>query len=87
MEALLNDLPTLTSILTYNLVSGSVYAKDVVGLSFASSVQGGAISVAVRDGTVYLNGNAKVVIVDIQASNGDIHAIDTVILPPAKRFM
>lgn len=84
VEALLNDLPTLSSILTYHVVSGSVYAKDVVGLTSAPSVQGSAISVSVRDGVVYLNGNAKVIIVDIQASNGVIHVIDTVILPPAK---
>ena len=46
-------------------------------------VEGSPIAIAVKDGTVYLNDSAKVVTPDVMASNGVIHVIDTVLLPPA----
>ena len=56
---------------------------QVVGLTSATSVEGSPIAIAVKDGTVYLNDGAKVVTPDVMASNGVIHVIDKVILPPA----
>ncbi len=74
----------LADILTYHVVSGKVLAKDVVGLTEATSVQGGKIGIAVVDGAVKLNGDSTVVKTDIECDNGVIHVIDAVILPPKK---
>lgn len=81
VEALLKDIPKLKAILTYHVVSGRVYAADVVKLSSAPSVQGSPISIEVSMGSVKLNGSATVTAADILTTNGVIHVIDTVILP------
>ncbi len=73
----------LAAILTYHVVSGKVKAKDVVNLTEATTVQGSNVDIMVKDGAVVLNGNSNVVSTDIGTSNGVIHVIDTVILPPA----
>jgi uncharacterized surface protein with fasciclin (FAS1) repeats len=70
----------LAAILTYHVVPGKVMAADVVGVTSAKTVQGQAITVKVEDDVVHID-NAKVVATDIEASNGVIHVIDTVILP------
>lgn len=77
------NLKKLQSILTYHVVPGSVMAADVVKLDTAKTVQGDNIAIKVVDGTVMIN-NAKVVTTDIKCSNGVIHVIDSVILPPEK---
>lgn len=77
------NLKTLQSILTYHVIPGSVMAADVVKLSSAKTVQGDPVSIKVTDGGVMING-AKVVTTDIKCSNGVIHVIDSVILPPKK---
>jgi uncharacterized surface protein with fasciclin (FAS1) repeats len=82
IEALLADIPTLTSILTYHVVPGAVPASTVVNLSSATTLQGSDVLISVRDGGVVLNGSVNVIITDIQASNGIIHVIDAVLLPP-----
>lgn len=82
VESLLNDIPALTSILTYHVVAGKVLAADVVGLDSATTVQGADFSISVKDGKVYLNDTVQVIVTDIQASNGVIHVIDAVLLPP-----
>lgn len=71
----------LTDILTYHVVAGKVYAKDVVNLKEATTVLGKNVTIKVMDGKVYIN-DAQVIITDILCSNGVIHVIDTVILPP-----
>ena len=83
LDGLLKDPAALKKILLYHVVSGSVTADKVVGLTSATSVEGSPIAIAVKDGTVYLNDSAKVVTPDVMASNGVIHVIDKVILPPA----
>jgi uncharacterized surface protein with fasciclin (FAS1) repeats len=82
IDALLNDIPTLTDILLYHVVPGKVMAADVVDLSSATTALGKDVSIKVEGGNVMIN-DAQVVITDIEASNGVIHVIDTVILPPA----
>jgi transforming growth factor-beta-induced protein len=72
----------LTEILTYHVVSGSVLAADVVKLTSAKTVNGADVKITVKDGKVKVN-DANVVTTDILASNGVIHVIDAVILPPA----
>ncbi len=83
LDGLLKDPAALKKILLYHVVSGSVTADQVVGLTSATSVEGAPIAITVKDGTVYLNDSAKVVTADVMASNGVIHLIDTVLLPPA----
>ncbi len=73
----------LAAILTYHVVPGRVYASDVIKISKANSLEGSAINVAVKDGSVLLNDSAKVIKTDIETTNGVIHVIDTVILPPS----
>ncbi len=82
VEALLADLPTLTSILTYHVVPGKVMAADVVGLDGqrVTTVNGKGFTVKLQDGKVFID-NAEVIITDIETYNGVIHVIDTVIIP------
>ena len=82
VEALLADIPKLTSILTYHVVAGKVLAADVVKLDgkSATTVQGGTVAVTTAGG-VKLNGTANVTQTDIECTNGVIHVIDAVILP------
>jgi uncharacterized surface protein with fasciclin (FAS1) repeats len=70
----------LIAILTYHVVPGKVEAADVVKLSEAKTVNGQEVSITVADNGVQIN-DANVVKTDINASNGVIHVIDTVILP------
>ena len=69
----------LAQILTYHVVSGKVMAADVTD-SDVATVEGQTVKLSTADG-VTVNG-AKVVTADVAASNGVIHAIDAVILPP-----
>lgn len=80
LDALLlpENKATLIKILTYHVVSGAVYAADVADGAVAT-VEGQSITLSTKDG-VSVN-NAKVVIADVMADNGVIHAIDAVILP------
>jgi transforming growth factor-beta-induced protein len=81
VEALLADIPALTDILLYHVVSGTVLAEDVVMLDEAETLLGEKVSIRVEGGMVYIN-DAQVIITDIVASNGVIHVIDSVLLPP-----
>jgi uncharacterized surface protein with fasciclin (FAS1) repeats len=83
VESLLADVPTLKNILLYHVVSGKVMAADVVKLSSANTVSGQPVTIKVEGDKVMVN-DAQVVITDIEASNGVIHVIDTVLLPPAE---
>lgn len=84
VEGLLADIPTLTNILLYHVVSGKVMAADVVGLDgqeVATVLEGKSFKVTLKDGNVFLNDNVQVIITDIETYNGVIHVIDTVLLP------
>jgi transforming growth factor-beta-induced protein len=81
LDSLLADIPALTNVLLYHVVSGKVMAADVVSLSSADTVLGKPVNISVADGNVKIN-DASVIITDIEASNGVIHVIDSVILPP-----
>ena len=72
----------LTDILLYHVVPGQVMASDVVGLTSATTALGKDATIKVQDGKVFLNDNAEIIITDIKTSNGVIHVIDTVLLPP-----
>jgi uncharacterized surface protein with fasciclin (FAS1) repeats len=80
VEGLLKDKPKLTAILTYHVVPGNVKAADVVKLDSAKTVNGQSVAIKVVDGKVMVD-NATVTTADVEASNGVIHVIDTVLLP------
>ena len=71
----------LIAILTYHVVAGKVKAEQVVKLDSAKTVNGSELAIAVTDSGVRLN-QANVIKTDIKASNGIIHVIDEVVLPP-----
>ncbi|MCS6952590.1 MAG: fasciclin domain-containing protein [Bryobacterales bacterium] len=71
----------LKDILTYHVVSGKVTSSQVVKLREATALNGKKIRISVTGGTVRVN-EAKVTQADVAASNGVIHVIDKVILPP-----
>jgi uncharacterized surface protein with fasciclin (FAS1) repeats len=81
VEGLLADKAKLTAVLTYHVVPGKVMAANAAKLTSARTVQGSEIKIAANGGTVKIN-DATVTAADIEASNGVIHVIDTVILPP-----
>jgi uncharacterized surface protein with fasciclin (FAS1) repeats len=80
LNALLADKEALTAVLTYHVVAGKVYARDVVNLTSATTVNGQSAKITVQSGKVMLDG-ATVVTTDIEATNGVIHVIDRVIFP------
>ena len=80
LDAVLADKEKLASILTYHVVEGAVTSDKVVEMDSALTVQGQSVKISMKDGDVYVN-DAKIVTVDIKASNGVIHVIDTVLLP------
>jgi len=86
VEALLADIPALTDILLYHVVDGKVMASDVVELNTAMTVQGQYVDITVEDGKVMID-DAEVIITDIEASNGVIHVIDSVILPETRSIV
>lgn len=81
LEALLADKAALTNVLLYHVIAGAVPAEEAVKLTSATMVNGDTISLMVKEDGLYLNENTKVITTDIQASNGIIHVIDTVLLP------
>ena len=79
VEALLQDIPKLTKILTYHVVAGKVMAADVVKLTSAKTVEGSEVKIDASNG-VKIN-DSTVTTADVAADNGVIHIIDTVLLP------
>ncbi len=79
VDALLADLPKLTKILTYHVVSGDVRAADVAKLHNVKTVEGGDLHIHANGG-VKIN-ESNVIGADVVADNGVIHIIDAVLLP------
>ena len=72
----------LVAILKYHVVSGKVMAADVVGLKKATTLSGKDVKIDTKSGVVV--GGAKVSATDIVASNGVIHVVDSVMMPPTE---
>jgi len=70
----------LVAVLTYHVIPGRVTSDKVVALRSAKTVNGQELNITSKDGAVMVD-NAHVVAADIQASNGVIHVIDSVVLP------
>ena len=83
VEALLEDPQgALSRILLYHVLPGKVMAADVSDGLTAETLRGAEVSFSIMEGMVKIN-EANIVATDIEASNGVIHVIDSVILPPA----
>jgi uncharacterized surface protein with fasciclin (FAS1) repeats len=84
VEGLLKDVPKLTAILKYHVLSGKVAAADVMKLDgkTATTLNGANLKISTTGG-VKLNGHVNVSKTDIAASNGLIHCVDSVLMPPA----
>jgi uncharacterized surface protein with fasciclin (FAS1) repeats len=80
LEKLLSDPEALKKILLYHVVKGSVSSSDVVKLKTAETLAGQDVRIKVKGDNVMIN-TSKVTAVDVMASNGVIHVIDTVLMP------
>ena len=79
LASILADKELLTAILTYHVVPGKVMAADVAAIDSATTVQGQSVSINTDSGVKV--DAATVIQADIEASNGVIHVIDTVLVP------
>jgi uncharacterized surface protein with fasciclin (FAS1) repeats len=75
----------LIAILTYHVVSDQAKASDAEDMAMVTTLEGNDLSITNIDGTVMVN-EATVTTADIEASNGVIHVIDTVLMPPVKEM-
>jgi len=71
----------LIKVLEYHVVKGQVLAAQVVKLRSAKTLEGSSVKITVKGGNVYVN-KAKVIKTDVRASNGVIHVINSVLIPP-----
>jgi uncharacterized surface protein with fasciclin (FAS1) repeats len=83
LEALLADPDALANVLLYHLYQGQVDSETAISLdgSDVEMLNGDTVSISVVDGELFIN-DAKVIIADVPANNGVIHAIDAVLIPP-----
>ena len=84
VAALKADPAKLKAVLTYHVLAGKVTSTDVAGMGGKGSpttLNGANVNVTTIDGSVYVN-DAKVIKADVESSNGVIHVIDTVLIPP-----
>ena len=84
LDALLANKEMLTKVLKYHVISGNVPSAQVASMTEATTLEGGKLEIKVVDGKVMLNGKVQVTSPDIAASNGTIHVINTVLMPPKK---
>ena len=81
LEALLNDTDALKNILLYHVAGEKLMAEDVANMTNITTLQGSELPVNVTEEGVFV-GDAKIILQDVNASNGVIHAIDAVLIPP-----
>lgn len=77
------NIEKLQAILKYHVVSGRIYSPKALKAGKATTLQGDRVKIRLENGKVFVN-NSRVVQADIDASNGVIHVIDSVLLPPTK---
>jgi uncharacterized surface protein with fasciclin (FAS1) repeats len=83
LQKLQRNRAQLRAVLLYHVVKGNVKAAQVVRLRRAETLNGESVRIGVKGSRVYLNRSTRVVKTDIAASNGTIHVIDGVLIPPA----
>ena len=81
LAALAKDKAKLRKVLLYHVIPGAVPSSQVVKLTSAKTAEGATVKIRTRGGKVFVN-NAQVVTPDVKASNGVIHVINRVLLPP-----
>ena len=74
------NVADLTSVLTYHVVAAEAFSTDLSDGQVIETVNGESLTVSIRDGGVFIN-DAQVIIPDVDASNGVVHVIDTVLIP------
>jgi uncharacterized surface protein with fasciclin (FAS1) repeats len=84
LTALANNRAELRRVLLYHVLKGTATGNRVVKLRSAKTLAGPAVSIRVGGGSIFLNGSTRVVKADIAASNGVIHVINKVLLPPSR---
>lgn len=84
LNALLADKGLLRKVLLYHVVAGKLAAKQVVKRDGAKMLNGARVSFDVKGKRVFVN-DARVITPDIRASNGIIHAVNRVLIPPSMR--
>ncbi len=86
-EAVTTDKALLTKVLTYHVLGSRVPATAAIAAAkkkaSVKTVQGEKIALSIKGGKLVLNGNSRVIVADLKASNGIVHAIDTVLVPPS----
>lgn len=83
VDQVMDDIPSLTRMITYHIVPGTVSEENLPAQDALETVQGDTISIQRMDGRFFAN-DALVMKSDLRADNGVIHAIDAVLLPPAR---
>ena len=83
LEALGKDKKKLEAVLKFHVIGAKAMAEDVKKMKDATTLNGKKVTITVKGSDVMV-GKAKVIKADIEASNGVIHVIDTVLMPPAK---
>ena len=84
LAALGKDKALLKRVLLYHVAKGKLTAAKVVKLKSVKTLQGGVLAIRVTGGKVFV-GKAQVVTPDVMASNGVIHVINSVLIPPATK--
>jgi uncharacterized surface protein with fasciclin (FAS1) repeats len=80
VDALLEDPDTLSDMLLFHVLAGTLTSDDIAQQEELISLQGGSIIVRAEDGRIFVN-QAEIIITDMVASNGMIHVIDAVMIP------
>ena len=85
--AVTTDKALLTKVLTYHVIPGKVPAKAAIAVAkkngSVKTVQGEKIALSLKGASLFLNGNAKVIAPNVNCSNGIIHGINNVLVPPS----
>ncbi|MGN6201116.1 MAG: fasciclin domain-containing protein [Solirubrobacterales bacterium] len=81
LNQLASNKAMLKKVLLYHVLPGKVPASKVVKMKSAKTAEGAKVNFSVRGGNAFVN-ESKIVKTDIQCSNGIIHAINAVLLPP-----
>jgi uncharacterized surface protein with fasciclin (FAS1) repeats len=84
LDALMANKEELTKVLKYHVLTGNVPSSQVATMTEATTLEGGKIMIKAVDGKVVINGTSTVTSPDISASNGTIHVVNTVLMPPKK---
>jgi uncharacterized surface protein with fasciclin (FAS1) repeats len=83
LKSLAKNKAKLRAVLLYHVVAGKVPSSEVVTMKSVKTVNGKSVRIRTSNGSVYVN-TARVTKPDVNASNGVIHVINRVLIPPAR---